>query len=193
MMSNEIQIQVLNFWFGEPGSPDYDSVKPFWFSGGPSLDREITEKFKEAYKLALSGSLDSLAETPEGSLALIILLDQFPRNMFRGQPQAFSSDSQALKFAKNAISKGFDKKMNSVQKMFLYMPFQHSEDLKDQVASVELAKGLDSPGTLNYAQKHYDIIKEFGRFPHRNQTLGRENTPKENTYLNSEQAESFGQ
>ncbi len=90
-MPSEIQSHILNFWFGEPSSPDYSSIKPFWFSGGPSLDQEIKEKFEGAYTMALSGELDTLSETPEGSLALIILLDQFPRNIYRRRPECLFS------------------------------------------------------------------------------------------------------
>lgn len=193
MMPSEMQNQILTFWFGEPGSPDYDSIKSFWFGSTPAIDADIKSKFEEAHSLALSGNLDSLSETPDGSLALIILLDQFPRNIYRGTPQAFSSDPQALKIAKNAIVEGFDKDMTDVQKMFLYLPFQHSEDLKDQEASVKLYKDLGNSSALDYAQMHYDIVKQFGRFPHRNKILGRVNTQAETEYINNPDTPSFGQ
>ncbi len=193
MSLSDIQQRILTFWFGEPSSPDYESFKSYWFQSTPKLDQQIRNQFEEAYNDALKGKLDSLAETSEGSLALILLLDQFPRNMYRGTPQAFLSDPQALRIAKEAISKGQDTTLPFVQKMFLYMPFQHSESLADQERSLELFKSLADVNSLAYAQEHYDLIKRFGRFPHRNKILGRANLSEETMHLSSEQSQSFGQ
>lgn len=188
-----IQTKVLHFWFGEPSSPDYGGYKSFWFQSSPVLDAQIRKQFADIYEEALNGKLSSLSESPEGSLALILLLDQFPRNMYRGTPQAFLSDPQAVKITKEAVSKKFDGLLNEVQRLFFYMPFQHSESLVDQEKSVELFKTLKDASSLKYAIEHYELIKRFGRFPHRNKILGRTNTLDETLYLNSESVNLFGQ
>ncbi len=184
---------ILSFWFGDPNSPDYGNSKSFWFQSTPPLDLEIRENFEDVYKQAINNDLDSLMETPEGCLALIILLDQFPRNMYRGTSQAFASDPKALDVAKFALSEGFDQNLSSFQKMFLYLPFEHSENLKDQEKSVELFKALNDEEGLEYAIQHRDIITRFGRFPHRNSILGRINTPEELLFLKNPGTHGFGQ
>lgn len=193
MSLDSTQSNILIFWFGEPSSPNYESHKSFWFQSTPELDAQVRELFEDAYKQALNGELDSLSESAEGSLSLILLLDQFPRNMYRGTPGAFLSDPQALKIVKEGIFKKFDKVLNKVQKLFFYMPFQHSESLEDQEASLQLYKTLGQPEAFQYAFEHYEIIKRFGRFPHRNKILGRINTVEELEYLQLPSASSFGQ
>lgn len=193
MTSADIQQEVLTFWFGEPSSPDYGAYRTFWFQSTPDLDAEISQKFGSIYDRAIQGELDSLSETAEGALSLILILDQFPRNMFRGKPQAFSSDGKALAIAKEAISKGLDQKLRPFQLLFFYLPFQHSESLQDQEKSLELYAALGQQESMRYAQGHYDLIKRFGRFPHRNAILGRENTPEERSYLAHPDTQSFGQ
>lgn len=174
---------VFSFWFGEPGSPDYGKPKSFWFKSTPQLDQQIRNQFEPTYQKALKGELDDLMQTAEGSLALVIILDQFPRNMYRGTPQAFATDPKALEVAKKAIAKGFDKDLLPQQKLFLYLPFQHSECLEDQETSVALFEALKDRENLRYALQHRDIIARFSRFPHRNRMLGRGSTPEEIQFL----------
>jgi uncharacterized protein (DUF924 family) len=174
---------ILNFWFGEPDSSNYGQYKDFWFQSTPELDQQIRTQFEPLYKKAVKGELDVLLQTPEGSLALVILLDQFPRNMYRGTPQAFASDPKALEVATEALKKKFDHNLFPLQKMFLYLPFEHSEDIKNQEKSVTLFKALGDESILKYAIEHRDIIAQFGRFPHRNAILGRKSTLKEINFL----------
>ena len=178
---------ILNFWFGEPGSSSYAQYKDFWFQSTPELDQQIRYQFESVYQKVIKGELDDLLQTPDGSLALVILLDQFPRNMYRGTSQAFASDSKALMVAKKALEKKFDQNLLPLQKMFLYLPYEHSENLEDQEKSVELFKALGDETALQYAIKHRDIIAQFGRFPHRNIILGRKNTPKEMSFLKAKE------
>lgn len=189
VMSSDINIgaagaaTILTFWFGEPDSSNYDQYKDFWFQSTPELDQQIRTQFEPVYKKAVKGELDVLSQTPEGSLALVILLDQFPRNMYRGTPQAFASDPKALEVATEALKKKFDQDLLPLQKMFLYLPFEHSEDIKNQEKSVELFKALGDESILKYAIEHRDIIVQFGRFPHRNIICNRSPTPKSVTTI----------
>jgi uncharacterized protein (DUF924 family) len=193
MSVSEITSLILTFWFGEPSFPDYEKPKGFWFQSTPQLDQDIRNQFEKYYKRAINGELDDLQQTPEGSLALVIMLDQFPRNMYRSAAQAFGSDPQALEVAKAAVAKGFDKKLLPMQKLFLYLPFEHSERLEDQEKSVELYKALGDKEALNYAIEHYDLIAQFGRFPYRNAVLKRQSTPEEIKFLEDEDSPHFGQ
>jgi uncharacterized protein (DUF924 family) len=168
---------VLTLWFGHK---PYEA-KSFWFASTSEFDANLALKFGEAYDSARDGELDHLAETAEGTLTLIILLDQCPRNMFRDDPRAFHTDHKALSFAKHAVAKKFDQKLDRLQRVFVYLPFEHSEDLADQEQSLALFKPMD--GYYDYAVRHYDIIKEYGRFPHRNPVLGRRSTEAESTFL----------
>ena len=134
--------------------------------------------------MATAGALDSWMATPQGSLALVITLDQFPRNMFRGAPKSFASDDQALAVADAAVARCFDGQLVPRQSMFVYLPYQHSERLDHQRRSVELVTRLNGePDWLRYAEQHLEIIARFGRFPHRNAVLGRETTPEEAAFL----------
>src|ERR1700722_5897470 len=139
---------VLSFWFGEPDSSDYGKPKEFWFTSTPQWDQHLRDKFEGVYQKAIKEELNSLKQTPEGSLALVIVLDQFPRNMYRGTRQAFASDSQALETAKEALAKGFDQPLLPLQKAFLYLPFEHSENLKDQEKSIEFFRALGDEENL---------------------------------------------
>lgn len=178
-----IQEEVLFFWFGERGSPNYGEPKPFWFESTPKLDTQIRKRFEKTYDLALEGKINSLMTSPQGSLALILILDQFPRNMYRGHPQAFASDSMARNVLKNALINEFDKVLLPVERTFLYLPLEHSEDPADQKKSVELYMALRDRESLKYAIDHQNIIAKFGRFPTRNAILGRVNTPAEALFL----------
>ncbi|HAJ60876.1 MAG TPA: DUF924 domain-containing protein, partial [Cyanobacteria bacterium UBA8543] len=148
---------------------------------------EVRSRFLNDYQQAAAGKLDDWKASPHGCLALIILLDQFSRNMFRGQPQAFATDPQALAYAKYAIAQGFDKELLPIQRWFVYMPFEHSENLADQHECVELFSTLqDYPecdNGVDYAIRHLRVIERFGRFPHRNKIIGRQTTPEEAEFL----------
>ncbi|MGB7444280.1 MAG: DUF924 family protein [Coleofasciculaceae cyanobacterium] len=179
--------EILDFWFGKPNQPDYGKERKVWFSKNPEFDQEVRSRFLEDYQLSAIGQLGDWQKTPLGCLALILLLDQFPRNMFRGQPQAFATDPQALATAKHAVAQGFDQELLPVQRWFIYIPFEHSEKLADQQRCLELFSTLkdepSSASTINYAYRHFQVIERFGRFPHRNQILGRETTPEEAEFL----------
>lgn len=170
--------EILKFWFEE-------STPQQWFQKNEDFDKAITSRFQHDYDSAVQGQYDDWRDTAKGCLALIILLDQFPRNMFRDTPKAFASDTKALDIAKHAIAQKFDEGLSVDEKTFMYLPFEHSENIDDQKTSLNLFKPTesDNPIYYDYAKKHYDVIKEFGRFPHRNKILGRVNTPKEEEYL----------
>ncbi|HAZ44539.1 MAG TPA: DUF924 domain-containing protein [Cyanobacteria bacterium UBA11369] len=179
--------EILNFWFGNPDESSYGKPRQFWFASDPEFDIAVRSHFQTDYELAASGKLDEWKNSPQSCLALIILLDQIPRNIFRGEPKAFATDSQALSAAKHAVNRGFDRELLPVQRWFIYLPFEHSENLADQHQSVELWHGLseypDCADAINYAIQHLKIIERFGRFPHRNKILGRETTPEEAEFL----------
>lgn len=183
MFAQAITSIILNFWFGEPSSPSYGQYKDFWFQSTPELDGQIRKKFESVYQKAIKGELDTLSKTPEGSLALVIILDQFPRNMYRETSQAFASDAKALNVAKETVRKKFDQNLLPMQRMFLYLPYEHSENFEDQEQSVKLFENLGNELALRYAIEHRDVIIQFGRFPHRNAILGRESTPEEIRFL----------
>lgn len=174
---------ILNFWFGDPESDSYGHFQDFWFQSSPEFDQQIKTQFESIYLAAVAGKLNALSETPEGSLALVILLDQFPRNMYRGTPQAFASDPMALSVSRDALDKKYDQNLLPTQRVFLYLPFEHSEKIEDQDRSVALFEALGDEYTLKYAIEHRDVIVQFGRFPHRNAILGRKSTPDEIKFL----------
>ena len=169
---------IVEFWFEETAPQQ-------WFQVNPEFDQTITDRFLDTYHLAAQGQCDDWKMDPQGSLALCILLDQFPRNMFRGQPKAFATDKMALLISKHAIHRGFDQILKPVKRRFLFMPFMHSEQLGDQKKSVDLFASMqvDDPMGYEHALRHYREIERFGRFPYRNKALGRENTAEENEYL----------
>lgn len=179
--------EILDFWFGQPDDVSYGKQRSFWFRKKPEEDQKIQAQFRNDYEQAIVGQLDYWKNSPRSCLALILLLDQFPRNMFRGTERAFAADPQALSAAQHAVANGFDQELLTVQRWFIYLPFEHSESLPDQCQSVELFATLsddpDSAVTINYAQRHRSVIERFGRFPHRNQILGRETTPEEAEFL----------
>jgi uncharacterized protein (DUF924 family) len=174
----DLQKDILDFWFEE-------TLAPQWFQVNPAFDEAIRTRFSDAYDKGLRGILDDWKNDSDGCLALCLLLDQFPRNMFRGSPRAFEGDSKAIVIAKYALSKGFDQVLVPVKRRFLYLPFEHSENLSDQRKCVELFEKMkkDDPLGYDYAQRHLKVIEKFGRFPHRNQILGRMSTPEEKAYL----------
>ena len=169
--------QIIEFWF-------HQTPEEFLFKTDAAFDQRIRDRFGAVHRVAAAGQLDSWMATPVGCLALVVTLDQFPRNMFRGSPEAFASDDQALAVADGAIARGLDLQLAPRQRMFLYLPYQHSERLDHQHRSVELVTSLDGePDWPKYAERHLEIIARFGRFPHRNAVLGRETTPQEAEFL----------
>ncbi|MEO0949027.1 MAG: DUF924 family protein [Cyanobacteria bacterium J06641_5] len=193
-MLDPIATEVLTFWFGPADDPKRDRPKKFWFYKDPAFDAEVRTRFGAIYQHAAVGQYDAWQNTAEGALALAIALDQFPRNIFRGEARSFASDSQALAVARQAIARGFDRQLLPVQRWFLYLPYEHCEDLKTQedcVALFELLEGdLDSASSINYARRHRDVIAQFGRFPHRNAILNRPSTAAELDFL-SQPGSSF--
>lgn len=168
---------VLNFWFA-PG------MEKRWFSGDTALDRELAEYFGQDMVQAADGSLDHWVDSADGALALVVLLDQLPRNVFRGKRQAFSFDSHALAIAEAALLRGHDRMLPASRRRFLYLPFEHSEVMSDQRYAVELfERDGDDPDGLDYARRHMAVIARFGRFPHRNEVMERETTPEEEEFL----------
>ena len=169
---------------------DATAVVQFWRAAGPSLwfakdsefDRRFRERFLSLYEAAARGELRGWLKTSEGALALMILLDQFPRNSFRGTPRMYATDALAREMAANAISAGHDRAVEPALQLFFYLPYGHSEDLADQDRSVELTRRLGQPN-LSHAERHRDIVRRFGRFPHRNPILGRAMRPEEQQYL----------
>jgi uncharacterized protein (DUF924 family) len=173
--------QVLRFWFGSGGRDKR------WFEKDPAFDAEVRARFLAVHEQAAAGSLAHWEHEAADCLAVIVLLDQLPRNMFRGTARAFATDTLALAAARRAIASGFDGVMRPVERMFVYLPFEHAESLEEQQKGCELAKSLaDFPETADafrYAVLHRDIIARFGRFPHRNALLGRVSTPEEAEFL----------
>jgi uncharacterized protein (DUF924 family) len=178
---------ILEFWFGHPDEPDYGKPRADWFQEKAALDEALRNQFLADYQKAAAGYLDDWIDVPESCLALILLLDQFPRNMFRGTREAFATDWEALSAAQHAVAKGYDCQFLPVQRWFIYLPFEHSENLEDQRQSVKLFQQLrddpDSTQAIEYSWRHQEVIERFGRFPHRNSILGRTSTPEEKEFL----------
>jgi uncharacterized protein (DUF924 family) len=179
--------RLLAFWFTE--GPD--AFRKAWFVKDEAFDASCRDGFGVLVVPAREGALDAWAATPKGALALLLLLDQFPRNLFRGGAEAFASDPHARAIARETVlSQSFDRKLTATERMFLYLPFEHSEAMADQDVSVALFEGLrDAPahnkpdGTIDYAWRHRRVIQRFGRYPHRNAALGRESTAAEQAWL----------
>ena len=170
---------ILDFWFGQD--------RKAWFQKNPAFDEQIRSRFLGLFDQALRGELNDWRREPVGCLALVILLDQFPRNMFRGNAKAFAGDRLARDAARILLDKGWDKDMTPDERMFAYLPFEHSESLADQERCLALMKEIaGSPDTADlpkWAEAHLAIIRRFGRFPHRNAALGRASTPEETEFL----------
>jgi uncharacterized protein (DUF924 family) len=173
--------------------PTAADVVTFWREAGPerwfkkdfAFDQSISERFLVTHDAAAEGKLSAWERSAEGALALLILLDQFPRNMFRGDARSFATDPLAKAVAAGALVRGFDAQVAPEMRGFFYLPFEHSEDLADQDRSVAFYKTLGDADLLKWAEMHADIIRRFGRFPHRNQMLGRSTTPEEQIFLDS--------
>lgn len=183
-MKDSIQ-DVLSFWFEE-------STPSQWFQVSDVYDSMIRDRFLGLYRMAVSGVCDEWVREVDGCLALVLVFDQFPRNMYRDMPEAFASDERARRVACKVVDLGFDHLVSIQKRRFFYLPFEHSENLEDQKFSLSLFEKMreDEPLAYDYALRHYKIIERFGRFPHRNVILGRENTPEEAAFL-AEQGRGF--
>jgi uncharacterized protein (DUF924 family) len=173
--------EVVAFWFAE-------TVRPLWFAATPDFDEALRARFLATYRAAAAGQLMDWDATPEGALALTIVLDQFPLNLFRGQPESFATEAAAREVADRAIARGFDQSLPPEQRQFLYLPFMHSEAQVDQERSVRLYQQPGLEDSLRFARHHHALIQRFGRFPHRNAILGRASTAEELAYLASPEA-----
>lgn len=190
--------EVLAFWFG----PDWNTLpahqvaerqKKLWWSKHPDVDAECRTRFEALVQQAAANQLDDWTEVPQSMLALILLLDQMPRNIYRDTPQAFAFDELARQCCHLALAMGLDQALPPIARVFVYLPLEHAEDLDDQEYVVQLMRGLakaasgeDKPafdGYADYARRHHAVIERFGRFPHRNRILGRESTPEEVEFL----------
>ena len=187
---------VLAFWFGAPGSATEIAARQrgLWFGKSAEADRKVIEQFGDTLRDAREGHLDYWVRSPRDRLALVIVLDQFPHHVYRNQAAAFDSDAQSLAIALQALATGEDRQLTLIERVFLYLPLEHAEDLAMQQRSVECYQSLVQMapdeatreyllGTLDYAHKHQDVIERFGRFPHRNAILGRPSTAQESDYL----------
>ncbi|KAB0266985.1 DUF924 family protein [Microvirga brassicacearum] len=167
--------EVVAFW--------RDAGPSKWFSKDDAFDQTCRDRFLPTYEAAARGDLNEWELAPESALAVVLLLDQFPRNMFRGDRATYKTDPVALLVADRAIERGYDKKVGPQLRAFFYLPFMHSENLRDQERSVALNEALGAPESVKFAHHHHDIIARFGRFPHRNAILRRESTPEEIEFL----------
>ena len=179
---------LLDAWFGPPGDSDRERQREIWFKSTEEFDASLRRDFLADYEAGAAGELRSWEALPEGALALVLLLDQIPRNIFRGSPRAYATDAASRTAADRALERGFDQAVPLVWRRFFYMPFHHSEHLADQRRSVALFGALpgkrDRRGSLRrYGHPYVEVIERFGRFPHRNGILGRESTPEEVAFL----------
>lgn len=170
---------LLEYWFAEP-------TRKMWFNATPEFDQQLRHDYLHIWQAAKAGQLNHWQTSAAGALALVIVLDQFPLNMFRGQAESFSTEAQSREVAAQAIAAGLDQQLNNEQKPFLYLPYMHSEDIQDQNRSVELFQQANLTDNVKWAKHHRDIVQRFGRFPHRNAILNRSATDEEVAYLNSE-------
>jgi len=169
--------EIVDFWFDE-------AMKPYWFRRSDSFDRAVADTLGPHYEAAVRGDLDHWMEDVDGCLALCILLDQVPCNMFRDDPRAYASDPKARAVAEHALAGGFDLECTEDERIFLYLPFEHHEDMGSQDRAVALfAERVGTEETVRFAERHREIIQRFGRFPHRNAVLGRESTAEETAFL----------
>ena len=178
---------LIDFWFGSPRSPERFKNRPEWFRVDPAFDESLRAQFSDLQRRAADGALADWANEAEPCLAQILLLDQLPRNLFRGSGRAFATDPMAQDAARAATARGFDRSLPGPWRQFVYLPFMHSEKLEDQDRAIALYTGLARDpafaGSLDYARRHHDIVVRFGRFPHRNAALGRKSTAEEIFFL----------
>ncbi|MBT9568244.1 MAG: DUF924 domain-containing protein [Thiobacillus sp.] len=186
---------VLDFWFGPPGPATEIAARQgkLWFGKSEANDRTVAEQFSDTLVAATAGHLDHWADTPAGRLALVIVFDQFPHHIHRDRPQAFATDSQALALTLAALASGEDAQLTPIERVFLYLPLEHAESDEMQALSVSLYERLAADAAdeeralfadfLKYAHSHRDVVARFGRYPHRNEILGRPSTPDEVEFL----------
>ena len=184
-------LAVLDFWFGPADDPAHDQPRRAWFAKDAAFDAEIARRFGALVEDALAGRLDGWITRPidpRPALALLILLDQFTRNIFRGTPRAFAGDARALQIARAMVASGADRALSSLQRSFVYLPFEHAEDLSHQRTAVQLFEQLARDDArradlVDWARRHHDVVARFGRFPHRNAVLGRLSSADELAFL----------
>jgi uncharacterized protein (DUF924 family) len=191
MTDNPSIRDVLDFWFLPLGDPGHGKSREVWWSGPAEFDAEIGDRFGAAFDRAVEGGFDFWRQSPDGALALILLCDQFPRNMHRKSARAFAGDAKALETARLALARFYPTAFNTTMRIFFYMPFQHSEALSDQELGCALFAAFEDEEMMKHAVEHRDVIVKFGRFPHRNDALGRVCTPDELDYLKD--GKRFGQ
>jgi uncharacterized protein (DUF924 family) len=177
---------LLDFRFAPERAPEHDRLRGIWFRASPEFDAALTEHFRTDYDRAAKGIYATWCDAPQTCLALVLLLDQLPRNLFRDSARAYATDAAALQTASEAIARGYDRAVAPVRRCFLYLPFQHSESLGDQNEGLRLYAALpehpDKAAFLEAARHHREIVARFGRFPHRNGILGRHSTPEEEAF-----------
>ncbi len=182
---------ILDFWFADVTDDDFMKAMPRWFRKDPAQDAAIRERFGASVDAAIAGELDHWADTPRDALALLILLDQWPRNLFRGSARAFEGDAKARAVAGALVDAGHDQTLSPIERAFVYLPFMHGEAPEQQARALACYQRLSADGGprfapfLDYAHKHADVIEAFGRYPHRNAALGRETTPAEQVWLDA--------
>ena len=178
-----IATEILTFWFGTTDLSTDLEKRAVWFRATPEFDEQLIAWYTGIHEQAAMGALDHFKKSAEECLALIVSLDQYPRNIFRGTALAYATDANARDIARHAIDRGYDKTFSRWPKTFCYLPFEHSEYLADQERALVLYKNLDSAESMKSAIGHHDVIKRFGRFHHRNEDMGRQNTPEEEEYM----------
>ena len=176
MKDDDLIDDVISFWFS-------DEVRPLWFKSTIEFDQLLTTRYEDVWLRARAGAYDHWVEEARSALALVIILDQFPLNMFRQDARQYSTESHAREIARQAIETGVDQRLDNEQKAFLYLPFMHSESLEDQKRSLQLYAAAGLQDNLGFAQHHHDVVERFGRFPHRNKVLGRKSTEQERENL----------
>ena len=203
-MNIDIIADIVTFWLSDSrDSPDRASARRgWWYRGGPEVDEEIRARFGELVLRALAGELSGWRETPDGALALVLLLDQFTRNLYRGTAEAYAGDACAFEIVNHAIDRGLDRALHPVARIWLFHPFHHREDVAEQDRGLALLRALRrdaDPAWHGYVERsirgwtrHRDIVARFGRFPHRNAVLGRDSMVREQAYM-AAGGESFGQ
>ena len=179
---------LLDFWFGPPDDPGREQHREIWFKATDEFDAALRREFLADYEAAAAGTLRFWEASAQGALAAVLLLDQAPRNIFRGTPRAYAADAAARDAAERALERGFDQMVSPAWRLFFYMPFHHSENIADQRRSValftDLPRNPDRRGSLRrYGHPYIEVIERFGRFPHRNEILGRQSTPEEIAFL----------
>lgn len=175
--------RLLDFWFAGDDHLPQGTFRSEWFEATSCFDDGLRNRFSGAFELACTGEYDDLVFIPEGALGLVLMFDQLPRNLFRGDARAFATDEKALAIAEHALKHRFDQQMVWTERLFLYLPYQHAEDIKMQEKSLFLFSTLANDPSVQAAQAHLDIIRRFGRFPHRNEALGRTSSSEELEFL----------